>query len=103
MAKLQGTRWSARRKIKVSMENSGELWRCPVVYRMSKTQLDPDYEYDGILRDEPEPSLSCRVLGVKDPICVRGGWLVEDTAGYWHWLNDEQGESLQTEEDNTNI
>lgn len=83
------------KSIKLSEDNIQEIIDCPVVYRISKLELEPDMQ-DTIgsnLRVQEKPTICIYVQGFKRP-CGVHGYLVEDTNGYWRCISDEDFERL---------
>lgn len=85
------------KKIRLSEDNIQEIMRCPVVYRISKLELEPD-EQENIgsnLGMKESPTILIFVQGFQLP-CGLQGYLVEDANGYWRYLKDEELEKLNT-------
>lgn len=85
------------KKIRLSEDNIQEIMRCPVVYRISKLELEPD-EQENIgsnLGMKESPTILIFVQGFQLP-CSLQGYLVEDVNGYWRYLRDKELEELNT-------
>lgn len=85
-----------KRIIKLSADNIQEIMECPVVYRISKLELEPqEQEIIGSnLRLQEKPTIRIYVQGFRLPLGMQGN-LVEDDAGYWRWLSDGELTHLQ--------
>lgn len=79
----------------MSEDNIQEIMDCPVVYRISKLELEPENQetIGSNLRTQEKPTIFIFVQGFKKP-CGFHGYLVEDTNGYWRCIGDEDFEKL---------
>lgn len=94
---MKGNIMKIIKQIKLSEDNIQEIMDCPVVYRISKLEIDPN-ENKGIgsnLGMERKPHILIFVQGFELPCGLRG-YLVEDENGYWRYLKDEELEKLNT-------
>lgn len=79
------------KSIRLSEDNIQEIMNCPVVYRISKLELEPEMQ-DSIgsnLRTQEKPAICIFVQGFKRP-CGLHGYLVEDTNGYWRCVSEAE-------------
>lgn len=79
------------KSIILSEDNIQEIIDCPVVYRISKLELEPDQQevVGSNLRMQEKTTIRIFVQGFKHP-CGLNGYLVEDTNGYWRHVSDEE-------------
>lgn len=79
------------KSIILSEDNIQEIMDCPVVYRISKLELEPDQQevVGSNLRMQEKTTIRIFVQGFKHP-CGLNGYLVEDTNGYWRHVSDEE-------------
>lgn len=79
------------KSIRLSEDNIQEIMDCPVVYRISKLELEPEQQevVGSNLRMQEKPTIHIFVQGFKHP-CGLNGYLVEDTNGYWRHVSDEE-------------
>lgn len=79
------------KSIRLSEYNIQEIMDCPVVYRISKLELEPEQQevIGSNLRMQEKPTICIFVQGFKHP-CGLNGYLVEDTNGYWRHVSDEE-------------
>lgn len=79
------------KSIRLSEDNIQEIMDCPVVYRISKLELEPEQQevVGSNLRMQEKPTIRIFVQGFKHP-CGLNGYLVEDTNGYWRHISDEE-------------
>ena len=78
------------KSIRLSEDNILEIMDCPVVYRISKLELEPENQetIGSNLRTKEKPSIRIFVQGFKLP-CGLYGYLVEDANGYWRWISED--------------
>lgn len=83
------------KSIRLSEDNIQEIMDCPVVYRISKLELEPENQetIGSNLRTREKPTICIFVQGFKKP-CGFHGYLVEDANGYWRCISDEDFEKL---------
>ncbi len=79
------------KSIRLSEDNIQEIMDCPVVYRISKLELEPEMQetIGSNLRVQEKPTIRIYVQGFKNP-CGMYGYLVEDANGYWRKISDEE-------------
>lgn len=79
------------KSIRLSEDNIQEIMDCPVVYRISKFELEPENQetIGSNLRVQEKPTICIFVQGFKNP-CGLYGYLVEDTNCYWRHVSDEE-------------
>ncbi len=81
--------------IKLADDNMQEIWDCPVVYKVSKLELEADDEaLSGNLGTTETPRTLVFVQGFKLPCATIGGYLAQDDKGYWRYLKQEEFEEL---------
>lgn len=82
--------------IKLSDDNLQEIMECPVVYRISKLELEPtNQELIGSdLGTKEKPSLVAYVQGFRKPCLLKEGYLAQDDKGYWRCLSKNELEEL---------
>lgn len=86
------------KSIKLSLDNIKEIIECPVVYRVSKIEIDPLInDGDSNLKKIEKPHICIFVQGFKCPCRLNDcGYLVQDTNGYWRYLGEIEFATLQT-------
>lgn len=82
--------------IQLSDDNLQEIMECPVVYRISKLELDPiDQRMShGNLGAKEKPTILVFVQGFELPCGINTGFLVQDEKGYWRFLKTKELEEL---------
>lgn len=81
--------------IKLSEYNLQEIMECPVVYRISKLELDPENQFSrGNLGTKEKPTILIFVQGFELPCGIDTGFLAQDENGYWRFLNTKEFEEL---------
>ncbi len=82
--------------IKLSDDNVQEIMECPVVYRISKFELEPENQeiIGSDLGAKDKPSTLVYVQGFSKPCLAKGGYLAQDDRGYWRYLTQKDLEEL---------